>query len=530
MRQRADAALAKCQKTRPWSLELRPLISAVMNRRAMLTLLVATPALSARAASVSYVASREIPPALLREFRGAWVASVGNIDWPSKPGLTSQQQQTELLALLDKAVALRLNAIILQVRPSCDAFYASKLEPWSEYLTGTMGLAPEPFYDPLTFAVTEAHRRGLELHAWFNPFRVRHTSAKGPVAASHISKTRPELVRKYGSLQWLDPGEAAVHEHALRVILDVVRRYDVDGVHLDDYFYPYREKDAAKQVIDFPDEPSWRKYQKAGGKLARADWRRDNVNRFVQRFHQSVKAEKPWVKVGISPFGFWKPGHPPGIRGMDATQEIYADALRWFQAGWLDYLAPQLYWSIDAPEQRFPVLLKWWASQNSAGRHLWPGIAASRIGPGRTAEEILKQLQLIRAQPGATGSLQWSIKPLMQNRDGLADKLVKHVNQAPALVPASPWLDKAVPERPQVAFGQDAAQTVSVFQWATPSGSTPGWWLVQMRISGVWRTELLPGAQRNRVFRVPTKELPEVIAVSGVSRFGQVGPNFVAQR
>ena len=501
-----------------------------MNRRALLALMLAALALPVGAASVSYVASKEVSPAVPREFRGAWVATVGNIDWPSKAGLTTQQQQTELLALLDKAVALRLNAIVLQVRPGCDALYASKLEPWSEYLTGTMGRAPEPYYDPLAFAVAEAHRRGLELHAWFNPFRARHAAAKSPVASNHISKTRPELVRKYGALLWLDPGEVAVQDHSIRVILDVVRRYDVDGVHLDDYFYPYPEKTAAKQVVPFPDDPSWRKYQKSGGKLPRDDWRRDNVNRFVQRFYAAVKAEKPWVKVGISPFGIWKPGQPPGIRGMDATKELFADSLKWFHSGWLDYLSPQLYWSIDAPEQSFPVLLKWWAGQNPGARHLWPGLSAATIGPGRNAEEIIQQIKLVRAQPGASGSLQWSIKALNQNRDGLADKLSRQVFQAPALIPASPWLNQAVPERPVVAFGQDAAQTVSVFQWATPSGAAPGWWLVQMRFNGAWQTELLPGSQLNRTFRVPPNGLPQAVSVTAVSRYGQVGPAFVAQR
>lgn len=501
-----------------------------MNRRAMLSLLLAAPALPARAAGVNYVSSKEVPPAVPREFRGAWVATVGNIDWPSKAGLTPQQQQSELLALLDKAVALRLNAIVLQVRPGCDALYASQLEPWSEYLTGTMGRAPEPFYDPLAFAVTEAHRRGLELHAWFNPFRARHAGAKSPVASNHISKTRPELVRKYGALQWLDPGEPAVHDHSLRVILDVVRRYDVDGIHLDDYFYPYPEKTAAKKIVDFPDEPSWRKYQKSGGKLARDDWRRDNVNRFIQRLYTSVKAAKSWVKVGISPFGIWKPGTPPGIRGMDSTQEIFADSLKWFQSGWVDYFSPQLYWSIDAPEQSFPVLLKWWAAQNTVSRHLWPGLSAARIGPGRSSDEIIKQLQLTRAQPGATGSLQWSIKALHQNRDGLADKLVGQVNQKVALVPAMPWLEKDTPPKPVVAFGQDAKQTVSVFRWELPGGSTPRWWLVQTRFNGQWRTELLPGSQITRTLSGADAALPEVIAVTAVSRCGMMSPAFVAQR
>lgn len=502
-----------------------------MNRRLLLhCLLGALVVPAAQAAPPNYVTSKVIPPTVQREFRGAWVATVGNIDWPSKAGLTTAEQQNELIALLEKAVALRLNAIVLQVRPGCDALYASKLEPWSEYLTGTMGRAPEPYYDPLAFAVAEAHRRGLELHAWFNPFRARHNSAKSPVASSHISRSRPELVRKYGSLFWLDPGEPLVHEHSLRVILDVVRRYDVDGIHLDDYFYPYREKDAAKKPVDFPDDASWRKYQKAGGKLTRDDWRRDNVNRFVQRLYSSVKAEKSWVKVGISPFGIWKPGVPPGIRGMDSTQEIYADSLKWFRAGWVDYFSPQLYWAISAPEQSFPLLLKWWAVQNTAARHLWPGLSSASIGPSRSADEIVQQLHLTRTEPGVTGSLQWSIKPLHQNRDGLADKLVKQLNQQPALVPASPWLEKQAPPKPVVAFGQDSKQTISVFRWELPGGGAPAWWLVQMRFGGQWRTELVPGTQITHTIPGGNAALPEVIAVTAVSRCGLLSTAFVAQR
>ena len=184
-----------------------------------------------------------VPPLPLREFRGAWVASVGNIDWPAKPGLPVAQQKTDLLALLDRAAQLRLNAIIFQVRPACDALYASKLEPWSEYLTGELGRAPMPFYDPLEFAVAEAHRRGLELHAWFNPFRARHPSAVSPLASNHVSRRQPQWVRTYGRSLWLDPGERGAQDYSLSVVLDVVRRYNVDGVHIDDYFYPYPEID-----------------------------------------------------------------------------------------------------------------------------------------------------------------------------------------------------------------------------------------------------------------------------------------------
>lgn len=217
------------------------------------------------------------PPEPMREFRGAWIATVANIDWPSKPGLPVAQQKAELIALLDRAAQLHFNAIIFQVRPACDAMYASSLEPWSEYLTGTQGQAPEPFYDPLAFAIEEAHKRGLELHAWFNPYRARHLKAKSPVAPNHISQTHPEWVRKYGGQLWLDPGEPGVREHILRVVLDVVNRYDVDGVQFDDYFYPTPEKDADGHEIDFPDEASWKKYGEATG-LSRDDWRRENVN------------------------------------------------------------------------------------------------------------------------------------------------------------------------------------------------------------------------------------------------------------
>jgi uncharacterized lipoprotein YddW (UPF0748 family) len=199
------------------------------------------------------------PPPARREFRGVWIASVENIDWPSQPGLSTQEQKDELVGMLDRAVALRLNAVILQVRPAADALYPSPYEPWSEYLTGRMGRAPSPYYDPLEFAVNEAHRRGLELHAWFNPYRARHPSAKSPPSADHISRTHPELVKKYGSMLWMDPGEPAVRDQTVRVVLDVVQRYDIDGVHIDDYFYPYKEKDRRGRTIEFQDGNSFRK-------------------------------------------------------------------------------------------------------------------------------------------------------------------------------------------------------------------------------------------------------------------------------
>ena len=476
------------------------------------------PGPSAYARDPGYQFSSLTAPAPHREFRAAWVATVANIDWPSKPGLPVAAQKAELLTLLDRAVELHLNAVIFQVRPACDALYASKLEPWSPYLTGVMGRAPEPYYDPLAFAITEAHQRGLELHAWFNPYRALHPSAKVPVSVGHISRTHPELVRSYGDLLWLDPGEPAVLEHTLRVVLDLVRRYDVDGIHFDDYFYPYKVSNAQGQKVDFPDGPSWRRYTAAGGSLSREDWRRDNVNRFVQRAYTAVKEAKPWVKFGVSPFGIWQPAHPVGIVGLNAYAELYCDAPKWMQNGWLDYCAPQLYWSIQKPETSFPALLKWWGEQNPRGRHLWPGLSIGRW----PAAEILAQIRLTRAAGVAPGVCLWSIKTLLENRANLATALKREAYVEPALVPASPWLDHGAPGAPRLNV-----RTRDRFTW-TPTGATPTWlWLLQTRApGGAWTTTILPEETHTYVFR----QTPEVVSLTPVDRCGVAGPAVVLER
>ena len=325
------------------------------------------------------------PPPVPREFRAAWIASVANIDWPSRPGLSTWQQQAELRAMFDRAAELNLNAVLLQVRPSADALYASPYEPWSAYLTGREGSAPEPFYDPLTFAVAEAHARGLELHAWFNPYRARHVSAKGPPAKTHISVTHPELVRRYGGYLWMDPGEPAVIRQTLTVMLDVVKRYDVDGIHIDDYFYPYPTTGSDSADVPFPDSVSYAAYRRRGGRLARDDWRRHNVDTLVQQLYVRTKALKPWVKVGISPFGIWRPGNPGQIKGFDSFAKLYGDSRRWLHEGWIDYFTPQLYWPVAQTAQSYPVLLDWWIRENVRGRHIWPGHNASRAASGAWA-------------------------------------------------------------------------------------------------------------------------------------------------
>ncbi|MGH7979919.1 MAG: glycoside hydrolase family 10 protein, partial [Limisphaerales bacterium] len=284
------------------------------------------------------------PPAPPREFRGAWIATVGNKDWPSAPGLTVARQKAELISLLDTAARLKLNAVVFQVRPDCDAMYASAIEPWSEYLTGVQGRAPHPYYDPLAFAIEEAHQRGLELHAWFNPFRARG-SVLSPPAPNFIGRTHPGWVRKYGDGLWLDPGNPDVRHYVIGVIMDVVRRYDVDGIQFDDYFYPYPVSSDRGTQIPFPDETTWRAFGERTG-LSRENWRRQNIDQFIESVYRNIKAAKPWVKFGVSPFGIWQPGYPPQVRGFNPYAELYADSRLWLASGWVDYFSPQLYWPI----------------------------------------------------------------------------------------------------------------------------------------------------------------------------------------
>ena len=479
---------------------------------------------SATSGAVSYEKSETVvPPRPLREFRGVWVATVANIDWPSKPGLTTAQQKQELLALLDRAVQLKLNAVIFQVRPACDAMYASRIEPWSEYLTGKMGQAPWPRYDPLAFAVEEAHKRGLELHAWFNPYRAHHFQSKSPISKNHISKTRPNLVRSYGKYLWLDPGDPAVQDYSLSVVMDVVKRYDVDGIHFDDYFYPYEEKGADGRDQDFPDEASWRKFG-ANGKLSRDDWRRENVNQFVKRVYKSIKAAKPWVKFGISPFGIWRPGFPAQIKGYDAYAKLYADSRLWLVNGWVDYFAPQLYWAIDAKEQSFPVLLDWWTQQNPKGREIFSGIAASSAGKWKP-DEIPNQIRLTRKQAGASGYILYSLKSL-QNNPVLSEKIQSYVNPQPVLVPATPNGSASRPGQPVVSLSGFLRKD-DLRMMCRSTNSPSATWLIQTKSNDEWRTDIFHGRIIAKYFR---GIVPDVIAVTEVDRYGSSGRPVVFEK
>jgi len=395
------------------------------------------------------------PPLPQCEFRAAWIATVDNIDWPSKKGLPTEQAQQELAAIVDGAAALKLNALVFQVRPSGDAFYRSEREPWSEWLCGTQGQAPQPPWDPLQFLIERAHAQGLEVHAWFNPYRARHPAAKSPEDSRHMMRRLPEACVRFGDYVWMDPGDARVQAWTLAVIADVVARYDVDGVHLDDYFYPYPQKG-----VTFADDATFEHYREGGGRLLRADWRRSNIDGFVAELERQTHQKKPCVKVGISPFGIARPGMPRGIQaGVDQYGDLYADVLSWLRDGEVDYLAPQLYWPIDQKAQSYAVLLPWWFGQNPLRRHVWPGLSASRALAGKApwrSDELAQQIELVRAQTPSPGHLLFSWKAL---RGHVASQLQTLVYQEAAPVPPSPWLDpdETPPPAPGIRIEPTAA-------------------------------------------------------------------------
>lgn len=472
----------------------------------------------------------DAPPQPLREFRGMWVATVANIDWPSKPALSADDARAEMTRVLDSASRLNLNAIVLQVRPACDAIYPSELEPWSEYLSGTQGVPLAEGYDPLAEWIAAAHARGIELHAWFNPYRARHTAAKSPVSASHIATTRPDLVRSYDGYLWLDPGEPDAQRHTLAVIDDVVRRYDIDGVHFDDYFYPYPKKDQP-----FPDDDS---FARSASKQARADWRRASINSFVQSVYTNAKLARPHVRVGISPFGIWRPNHPEGVKGFDPYASLYADSALWLRSGWVDYLAPQLYWKIDSP-QPYAKLLDWWLTQVSVEhpRHVLVGNYASRITAKAddekswTPEEILNQITRTREThsgtlQGAAGNIHFSAVALVNNRKGLADALAQGPYAQPALPPVMNWCAVGpAPRAPLVAI--ETSSAAPVIRWH-PRGDEPSRWCIWTRHGMVWTMRVVSGTLRELAIPTASPSGPLTrVAVQGVDRFSRTGSNTI---
>jgi len=424
-------------------------------------------------------------PYIEREFRGAWVATVANINWPSRPGMPVDSQKIEAIAILDSMKSMNFNAVIFQARPQADAFYKSDLEPWSYYLTGVQGKAPEPFYDPLEFWIQESHKRSMDLHVWVNPYRAHHKDG-GPISDSSMVKKMAGVVHELSSgYYWFEPTHPLTQDHSFNVIMDIVRRYNVDGIHMDDYFYPYPSYNNDK---DFPDEANYYAYQKDGGKLSKADWRRDAVNKFIKRLYTSIKKEKPYVQFGISPFGIWRPGHPKSVKGFDQYEKLYADAKLWLNEGWVDYFAPQLYWNINKIPQSFPVLLGWWQEENLKQRHLWPGISLSGRDSSNITDETFNQIMITRGMlPKSPGLIHWSIAPHLKF-PVFANDLRNGPYKSQALIPASPWIDNKAPKPPQIKVMNDSDSLK--IEWSHPEANNLSKVVVYKQYDSGWVYEI----------------------------------------
>lgn len=383
------------------------------------------------------------------EYRGAWIATVVNIDWPSKKGLTTAQQKQEYIDILDGLQEDGINAVVVQVRPAADAFYQSQYEPWSEYLTGVQGKVPEPFYDPLLFMIEEAHKRNMEFHAWINPYRAVFNTSTSSVASNHITRRHPEWFFTYGSGKYFNPGLPVVMQYVTDVVRDIIRRYDIDALHLDDYFYPYRIGNK-----DFPDQQAYLQYGKG---LSKDAWRRSNCDSVIKRIHEMVLDIKPGMKFGVSPFGVWrnKSRDPMGSdtrAGTSNYDDLYADILLWLQKGWIDYVAPQLYWPIGHNLCDFETLVKWW-NDHTYGKQLMIGHAVtnafeSRLPAWHSTREIPNEVKILRRYPNVQGSIYFSAKDVLKNPNGWGDSLANNYYRYPALIPPAAWIDTTPPPAP----------------------------------------------------------------------------------
>ncbi len=447
-------------------------------------------------------------PETPREFRGVWVATVSNIDWPSRPGLPVAKQKAELKTIMERAAELHLNAVIFQIRPAADALYDSSYEPWSYYLTGRQGEAPEPYYDPLKFAIKQAHKRGLELHAWFNPFRAYHPTAEELFASGHVINTHPDWVVAYNNHYWLNPGLKKVRRYSINVIMDVVKRYDIDGVHLDDYFYPYPRFLDNGNPVPFPDDWAYSRYLETHPPIRRDDWRRQNVNKFVKKLGKAINQADSTLLFGISPFGIWRPGHPSPIVGLDAYARIYADSRKWLRKGWVDYLAPQLYWAIDNEGQRFPVLLRWWNRQNIQNRFIWPGLYTSNIANypeyGFPSTEIINQIELAREMQQTAGHIHFSMQALMQNYGDIGDELLAGPYRHEVLVPAASWKGIQQPAKPKAKLKQ--LEDHYKIRLSPEHVSSPWLWVIKVKYGNSWEINIYPGRKDKLILPKQTKE------------------------
>lgn len=463
----------------------------------------------------AFSSKAETLPKVETEFRAVWIATVDNIDFPSKRNLSVAEQKAEIIRDLELAATLKMNAVVFQVRPMCDAIYESKIEPWSEFLTGQMGRAQG--FDPLKFITAEAHRRGILVHAWFNPYRAYHPAAK-TVSENHITKRRPDLVRKYGNYLWLDPTEPEVQKYSLSVVLDVVKRYDIDGVHFDDYFYPYPITENGVKV-EFPDDKNWQKYLETAQKMSndivrriplnRDSWRRAQVNKFIESVGREIKKIKPEIMYGISPFGVAEENY----------KNLYADAEKWLRDGTVDYFVPQLYWKSDRPNREFPLLLKFWEDRNPKKRHVWAGIGTYKI-PSKTenfsAQEIVSQISLTRQIQKTSGNIQFSFKSVRSDFDKIQTALRDKSYTKPAIIPPSPWIKTSKILAPKVKITR-GAKTVRA-AWTEQGAKKAFWFIVYAKDKNGWSYSILPAANKSIALSADRKI--EKIIVTSVDRLG----------
>lgn len=448
-----------------------PAASSTMSRRAFGLVSVGTvggATLAGRAATAANAAAPD-PTAPKAQFRAFWIASVVNIDWPSATGLPVQQQKDELISWLDLASRLRMNAVILQVRPTADAFWPSPYEPWSQYLTGVQG--EDPGYDPLAFAVTEAHRRSIELHAWFNPYRVSMQTDPARLVPTHPARVHPDWVFAYGPKLYYNPGIPEVRAFAEDAMLDAVANYDIDGVHFDDYYYPYP---VAGQTL--PDAGTFAEYGAGFGSIE--DWRRDNINRLIREMQRRIHALKPWVRFGSSPFGIWRnnTSDPAGsaTAGTESYGANFADTRTWVKEGWVDYVNPQIYWNIGFAVADYGVLAPWWSEQVAGtGVQCYAGEATYKVGvAGQPAawqqpDELSKHLDLDETLPGISGNVYFSATEVRADPLHCMTVLAGRHYQHPAYPPPMPALDPSLPSAPVITAVDRDNAGVTV-DWRTP--------------------------------------------------------------
>ncbi|HMK05347.1 MAG TPA: family 10 glycosylhydrolase [Ferruginibacter sp.] len=376
------------------------------------------------------------------EFRGVWVATVDNIDWPSRGNYNSDSQKVEFIRLLEMHQRNGLNALVVQVRPATDAFYPSQYEPWSEFLTGKQGQPPTPYYDPLEFMITETHKRGLEFHAWMNPYRAEFNIGRSSISPTHITRIHPEWFLSYGDKRYFDPGNKEVQQYVTNVVKDVVSRYAVDAIHFDDYFYPYRITGK-----EFPDNA---KYLQYGTAMNKDDWRRSNVDSIIFMLSRAIKKENSKCQFGISPFGVWRNQDKDPVNGSKTNgaqtnyDDLYADILLWLRNGWIDYVAPQLYWEFGHKIAPYQVLLEWW-STHTYGRNCYIGLAIYRANSNaawKDNTQLTRQIEALRNTPNIQGMIFFSSKSFNNNPNGWSDSLRLNYFKEPAKTPEMEWLTR----------------------------------------------------------------------------------------